>query len=199
MPIDEAVTAPRLHNQWQPDEVMVEPGFPPDVLDALKARGHKIVPVAPGTSANSIEVTPRRLCRRRRHAHPRRAGGGILRPNERFRRARARGAARGRSRRHHRRCFRKARARRRTPPTRSAARWRRSPSRSCCAPASRWCWCIASGANRVDTAEDFEARLGAAGEVRRWPLGARCHRLRHWRRRAGRPRAARRASSSTPT
>ena len=27
MPIDEAVTAPRLHHQWQPDEVMVEPGF----------------------------------------------------------------------------------------------------------------------------------------------------------------------------
>ena len=56
MPIDKAVTAPRLHNQWQPDETFVEPGFAPDVLDALKARGHKIVAARPLTSANSIEV-----------------------------------------------------------------------------------------------------------------------------------------------
>jgi gamma-glutamyltranspeptidase / glutathione hydrolase len=57
MGIAEAVTAPRLHDQWQPDEVMVEPGFTPNVLDALAADGYKIVPVAPATSANSIEVT----------------------------------------------------------------------------------------------------------------------------------------------
>jgi len=58
MPIDKAVTAPRLHHQWQPDEVFVEPGFAPDVLDALKARGHTIVATEPHTSANSIQVTP---------------------------------------------------------------------------------------------------------------------------------------------
>jgi len=57
MSIADAVTAPRLHDQWQPDQVMVEPGFAPAVLDALAAVGHKIVAVAPGTSANSIEVT----------------------------------------------------------------------------------------------------------------------------------------------
>jgi gamma-glutamyltranspeptidase / glutathione hydrolase len=39
MPIGKAVSAPRLHNQWQPDEVPVEPGFDPAVLAALKARG----------------------------------------------------------------------------------------------------------------------------------------------------------------
>jgi gamma-glutamyltranspeptidase/glutathione hydrolase len=59
MPIEDAVTAPRLHNQWQPDETDVEPGFAPAVLEALKARGHNIVPTAPHTSANSIEVTPK--------------------------------------------------------------------------------------------------------------------------------------------
>ncbi len=59
MSIGEAVSAPRLHNQWQPDETYVEPGFAPDVLDALKARGHKIVATEPHTSANSIEVIPR--------------------------------------------------------------------------------------------------------------------------------------------
>jgi gamma-glutamyltranspeptidase/glutathione hydrolase len=58
MAIDKAVEAPRLHNQWQPDETDVEAGFAPDVLAALTARGHKLVPTAPHTSANSIEVTP---------------------------------------------------------------------------------------------------------------------------------------------
>src|SRR5450830_1703411 len=57
MPIDKAVTAPRLHHQWQPDEVYAEPGFAPDVLDALEARGHTIVATEPHTSANSIGVT----------------------------------------------------------------------------------------------------------------------------------------------
>jgi gamma-glutamyltranspeptidase/glutathione hydrolase len=54
----EAVSAPRLHHQWQPDEVLVEPGFSPAVLAALAARGHKITPTRPFTSANSIEVMP---------------------------------------------------------------------------------------------------------------------------------------------
>ena len=55
--IAEAVSAPRLHNQWQPDQTYVETGFDPAVLDALKTRGHKIVATEPHTSANSIEVT----------------------------------------------------------------------------------------------------------------------------------------------
>lgn len=59
MSIAEAVSAPRLHHQWRPDEVLVEPGFDASILDALKARGHTIVPTRPGTSANSIEVTPK--------------------------------------------------------------------------------------------------------------------------------------------
>jgi gamma-glutamyltranspeptidase/glutathione hydrolase len=59
MPIAEAVTAPRLHNQWQPDQVFVEPGFKPDWLQALAARGHKITPTRPATSVNSIEVVPK--------------------------------------------------------------------------------------------------------------------------------------------
>jgi gamma-glutamyltranspeptidase/glutathione hydrolase len=57
MPVADAVTAPRLHQQWQPEDVYVEPGFDPAVLAALKGRGHVITPTRPGTSANSIEVT----------------------------------------------------------------------------------------------------------------------------------------------
>jgi gamma-glutamyltranspeptidase/glutathione hydrolase len=57
MPLGEAISAPRVHEQWQPDEVYVEPGIEPDVLDALAKRGHKIVQTYPHTSANSIAVT----------------------------------------------------------------------------------------------------------------------------------------------
>ena len=57
MPIGQAVSAPRLHQQWQPEDVYVEPGFAPDVLEALEKRGHKIVATPPHTSTNSIEVT----------------------------------------------------------------------------------------------------------------------------------------------
>src|SRR5450755_732747 len=56
MPIAEAVTTPRLHQQWQPEDVFVEPGIDPAWLDALAARGHKITATRPFTSANSIEV-----------------------------------------------------------------------------------------------------------------------------------------------
>jgi hypothetical protein len=48
--------APRLHHQWQPDEVVVEPGFAPETLQALEARGHKIVQGRPASSANTIAV-----------------------------------------------------------------------------------------------------------------------------------------------
>jgi gamma-glutamyltranspeptidase/glutathione hydrolase len=58
MGIAQAVAAPRIHNQWQPDETYTEPGFTAELLDALRARGHKIVATEPHTSANSIAVTP---------------------------------------------------------------------------------------------------------------------------------------------
>jgi gamma-glutamyltranspeptidase/glutathione hydrolase len=57
MNVAAAVAAPRLHHQWLPDEVRVEHGFPADVLDALKAKGHTIAMPLGQTSANSIAVT----------------------------------------------------------------------------------------------------------------------------------------------
>src|SRR5215831_4788115 len=57
MPIGDAVSAPRLHHQWQPDEVYVEPGFAPDVVEALARRGHEIVPTPQYSSTNSIAIT----------------------------------------------------------------------------------------------------------------------------------------------
>ncbi len=57
MDVGASVSAPRLHNQWQPDQTFAEPGFDPAVLDALRARGHVIVAAEPHTDANSIAVT----------------------------------------------------------------------------------------------------------------------------------------------
>jgi gamma-glutamyltranspeptidase/glutathione hydrolase len=55
--IDQAVSAPRVHHQWQPDELYVEPGISPEILEGLVKRGFKVVPTTPQTSANSIEIT----------------------------------------------------------------------------------------------------------------------------------------------
>jgi gamma-glutamyltranspeptidase/glutathione hydrolase len=57
MDIEDAVAAPRLHEQWLPDEVRIERGFPDDVIASLKAKGHTIVAPLGQTSANSIAVT----------------------------------------------------------------------------------------------------------------------------------------------
>lgn len=57
MDVEDAVAAPRLHEQWLPDEVRIERGFPDDVIASLKAKGHTIVAPLGQTSANSIAVT----------------------------------------------------------------------------------------------------------------------------------------------
>jgi gamma-glutamyltranspeptidase / glutathione hydrolase len=58
MDIAAAVAAPRIHEQWMPDQVYVEPGIADDVVAALEADGDKVVPQRPFTSANSIMITP---------------------------------------------------------------------------------------------------------------------------------------------
>ena len=58
MDVAAAVAAPRVHHQWMPDEVRVERGFPEETLDALKAKGHRVIEPLGQTSANSIAVTP---------------------------------------------------------------------------------------------------------------------------------------------
>jgi gamma-glutamyltranspeptidase/glutathione hydrolase len=58
MDVEAAVSAPRLHHQWLPDEVRVEHGFPDEVIAGLRARGHTVVAPMGQTSANSIAVTP---------------------------------------------------------------------------------------------------------------------------------------------
>ncbi len=57
MDVMSAVSAPRLHHQWLPDEVRIENGWSETALDGLRSMGHKIVKPMGQTSANSILVT----------------------------------------------------------------------------------------------------------------------------------------------
>jgi gamma-glutamyltranspeptidase/glutathione hydrolase len=60
-PVGDAVAALRLHHQWFPDEVVVEPNYPADKIRALTALGHRVINGPLFGSAHSIEVTPRGL------------------------------------------------------------------------------------------------------------------------------------------
>lgn len=59
--IAEAIAQPRFHHQWLPDQVRTEPGLPPALIEALRARGHEISAGPNSGSANSILVTPEGL------------------------------------------------------------------------------------------------------------------------------------------
>ncbi|GGY65366.1 gamma-glutamyltransferase [Marinobacter zhanjiangensis] len=50
--IQSAVSAPRIHHQWLPDEIRIEQGISPDTIDLLEAMGHT---VAPGSAMGAIQ------------------------------------------------------------------------------------------------------------------------------------------------
>jgi len=59
MNVQEAVAAPRFHQQWEPDELLVERAVPRDVIEALRARGHAVrVAERDWSSAQAILVDP---------------------------------------------------------------------------------------------------------------------------------------------
>ena len=43
MNIAEAAAAPRMHHQWYPDRLQLEPGFSPDTIRILQERGHEVI------------------------------------------------------------------------------------------------------------------------------------------------------------
>ena len=43
MTLDEALAQPRLHQQWAPDQLLIEKALPGPVRSALVRRGHKLV------------------------------------------------------------------------------------------------------------------------------------------------------------
>lgn len=60
MPLDEAVSLPRIHHQWLPDRIMVEPTAEPELVAGLRARGHEVAESGERKigHANCIEVDP---------------------------------------------------------------------------------------------------------------------------------------------
>ena len=42
LPIDEAVAQSRVHHQWQPDTLFIEPTLPTDIRNSLTGRGHTL-------------------------------------------------------------------------------------------------------------------------------------------------------------
>jgi len=54
--IKSAVTAPRIHHQWLPDEIRIEEGISPDTISSLVERGHKVVQKSSMGAIQSIMV-----------------------------------------------------------------------------------------------------------------------------------------------
>jgi gamma-glutamyltranspeptidase/glutathione hydrolase len=56
----EAVSAPRYHHQWLPDQILLEPGVSQDVVDALRERGHEVkVSETEWSSVQAILIDPK--------------------------------------------------------------------------------------------------------------------------------------------
>jgi gamma-glutamyltranspeptidase/glutathione hydrolase len=59
MTIQEAVNAPRIHHQWLPDQVTVEPlALSADTRKNLESMGYKIVEQSPWGAAEAILIGP---------------------------------------------------------------------------------------------------------------------------------------------
>ena len=61
MNIAEAITAPHVHDQWQPDVLLVEAGLSPDTKRLLESMGHHLVVGNASGGTNSIVVGPNGL------------------------------------------------------------------------------------------------------------------------------------------
>lgn len=61
MNIAEAITVPHVHDQWQPDVLLVEAGLSPDTKRLLEAMGHQLVVGNASGGTNSIVVGPNGL------------------------------------------------------------------------------------------------------------------------------------------
>ena len=56
MNIQTAVSAPRIHHQWLPDEIRIEQGISPDTVRLLESRGHKVVSKSAMGAIQSIMI-----------------------------------------------------------------------------------------------------------------------------------------------
>ena len=58
MNAQDAVAAPRIHHQWYPDKLYMEPGFSPDTVALLRARGHDVEWKGSNNDMNMILFQP---------------------------------------------------------------------------------------------------------------------------------------------
>lgn len=56
MNVQAAVEAPRIHHQWQPDQIFIEQGISPDTLHLLEKRGHRMTTTNAMGAAQSILI-----------------------------------------------------------------------------------------------------------------------------------------------
>jgi len=54
MDLRAAITAARFHHQWSPDELKIENSIGAQVLDGLKARGHRLAPTGAFGACNAV-------------------------------------------------------------------------------------------------------------------------------------------------
>ena len=76
MNIQEAVNAPRVHNEWLPDELQIEKGISPDTIKLLSDMGHTIAVGTPMGASSSILVDGKTSLRYGA-ADPRREGAAL--------------------------------------------------------------------------------------------------------------------------
>ncbi len=58
MPLDQAMSAVRIHHQWQPDEVYFDQAPPPELTDRLQAAGHTLSPQRRTGIVQAIQFLP---------------------------------------------------------------------------------------------------------------------------------------------
>jgi gamma-glutamyltranspeptidase/glutathione hydrolase len=80
MNIAEATAAPRIHHQWLPDVLTLEPGISPDTIRLLKARGHEIQEAQ--YTMGSVQAVAIRDGVYRGASDPRRPNAGSRAPDE---------------------------------------------------------------------------------------------------------------------
>ena len=76
MNIQEAVNAPRVHNEWLPDELQIEKGISPDTIKLLSDMGHTVAVGTPMGASSSILVDGK-TSMRYGAADPRREGSAL--------------------------------------------------------------------------------------------------------------------------
>ncbi len=59
--VSAAISAPRIHAQWMPNALVVEPDVPRDVVVDLEKRGHKVVPMPTLATVQAVGLSPERL------------------------------------------------------------------------------------------------------------------------------------------